>query len=286
MHNYKNMKRIFDIKVLLIIIITSLLVSCEINDPIDNIVKVGKVAPHVFWELPSSSVNAGDKVPFYAQYYTTSAEEIDRLEVWYDINEVSVRTVSCPLVSSFKYTVSSTKTVLSREFQEIENYKHEPTNWLTLKKAYILDTAFQTSKTLRQLDWKEVKTFDEAKFNAYFPTGFAVQFKDSMYNLLKVADFRKIMVSLNLMTSNEFIACTDSVPNPNTGGKDYFIKEDKKSELKSKYDGIQFKDLIYDASTQLYKVEYSKAYKLGARLKVIDKTGIEGIADKKDIELR
>ncbi len=280
------MKRILDIKLLLIILMTSLLVSCEINDPIDNIVKVGKVAPHVFWELPSSSVNAGDKVPFYAQYYTTSNEEIDRLEVWYDINEVSVRTVSCPLVSSFKYTVSSTKTVLSREFQEIENYKHEPTNWLALKKAYILDTAFQTSKTLRQLDWKEVKTFDEAKFNAYFPTGFAVQFKDSMYNLLKVADFRKIMVSLNLMTSTEFIACTDSVPNPNTGGQDYFIKEDKKSVLKTKYEGIQFKDLIYDASTQLYKVEYSKAYKLGARLKVIDKTGIEGVADKKDIELR
>ena len=280
------MKRILDIKLLLIILMTSLLASCEINDPIDNIVKVGKVAPHVFWELPSSSVNAGDKVPFYAQYYTTSNEEIDRLEVWYDINEVSVRTVSCPLVSSFKYTVSSTKTVLSREFQEIENYKHEPTNWLALKKAYILDTAFQTSKTLRQLDWKEVKTFDEAKFNAYFPTGFAVQFKDSMYNLLKVADFRKIMVSLNLMTSTEFIACTDSVPNPNTGGQDYFIKEDKKSVLKTKYEGIQFKDLIYDASTQLYKVEYSKAYKLGARLKVIDKTGIEGVADKKDIELR
>ena len=136
------------------------------------------------------------------------------------------------------------------------------------------------------MDWKEVKTFDEAKFNAYFPTGFAVQFKDSMYNLLKVADFRKIMVSLNLMTSTEFIACTDSVPNPNTGGQDYFIKEDKKSVLKTKYEGIQFKDLIYDASTQLYKVEYSKAYKLGARLKVIDKTGIEGVADKKDIELR
>lgn len=280
------MKKILDIKLLSMLTIASFLTSCEINDPIDNIVKVGKVAPHVFWELPSSSVNAGDKVPFYAQYYTTSNEEIDRLEVWYDINEVSVRTVSCPLVSTFKYTVSSTKTVLSREFQEIDNYKHKPTNWLALKKAYILDTTFQTSKTLRQLDWKEVKMFEEAKFNAYFPAGFAVQFKDSLYKLLKVADFRKIMVSLSLMTSAEFVTFTDSVPNPNTGGKDYFIKEDKKSVLKAKYDGIQFKDLIYDATTQLYKVEYSKAYKLGARLKVIDKMGIPGIADKKDIELR
>lgn len=270
----------------LVVFIGLIMTTCEINDPVDNIVKVGKVAPHVFWELPSSSVNAGDKVPFYAQYYTTSDEEIGNIEIWYDINEVTVRSVSCPLVSTFKYTVGSTKTVLSREFQKIEEFKHEPTNWLALKKAYILDTAFQTSKTLRQVDWKEVKTFDETKFNAYFATGFDVQFKDSLYTLLKVADFRKIMVSLNLMTASEFIACTDSVPNPNTGGQDYFIKEDKKPVLKSKYDGIQFKDLIYDASTQLYKVEYSKAYRLGARLKVLDKAGTTGVADKKDIELR
>jgi hypothetical protein len=280
------MKLKSNIQLLIATACTLIFAGCEINDPVDNIVRVGKVAPHVYWELPSSSVNAGDKVPFYAQYYSTSDQDIDKIEAWYDISEVTSRSVTCPLVTSFKYTVSSTKTVLAREFQQIENFSHKPANWLPLKKAYILDTAFQTSKTLRQLDWKEVKTFEEAKFNAYFPTGFAQQFKDSMYNLLKVADFRKIMVSLNLMTSAEFIACTDSVDNPNTGGKDYSIKEDKKALLKTKYDGIQFKDLIYDATTQLYKVEYVKSYKLGASLKVIDKAGIEGVAEKKTIELR
>jgi hypothetical protein len=194
--------------------------------------------------------------------------------------------VSCPLVTTFKYSISKNTTNLSREFQEISSYNHLESNWNVLKKAYILDTVFPTSKTLRSVEWKEVKTFEDVKFNAYFPTGFATQFKDSMYKLLKVADFRKIMVSLNLMTDVQFAACTDSTFNVNSGGYDYFIKEAKKPELKTKYDGILFKDLIYDPSAQIYKVEYTKIYKLNARFKAIDTKGIEGVSDKKEIELR
>lgn len=280
------MKRVLDIKLLLVFAMTSLFASCEINDSIDNVVRVGQVAPHVFWELPSNSVAAGAPVAFYAQYYPVGDKQIDRLEVWYDINENISKVVSCPLVTSFKYSVSSSTSTLSREFQKIATYKHETNNWSTLKKAYILDTIFPTSATLRTVEWKEVKTFEDAKFNAYFPTGFATQFKDSMYKLLKVADFRKIMVSLSLMTDVEFRACTDSTKNDNSGGWDYFIKEDKKPVLKTKYDGIEFKNLIYDQSAQLYKVEYAKYYKLNARFKAFDKNQIAGVSDKKEIELR
>lgn len=280
------MKRLFNIPLIVLIAVVTTFYSCEINDPVDNITKVGKTAPHVFWELPSSSVNAGNPVPFYAQYYTTSDVEIDRIEVWYDINEVVQRSVSCPLVTTFKYNISSSTTTLSREFQKISVYEHNQNNWLDLKKAYILDTVFPTSKTLRLVEWKEVKTFDSGIFDAYFPTEFPKQFKDSMYKMLKVADFRKIMVSLNLMTSAEFIACTDSTFNQNSGAYDYFLKEDKKPLLQSKYEGIAFRDLIYDQSTQTYKVEYTKQFKLNARIKVFDKEGITGIADKKEIELR
>lgn len=88
------------------------------------------------------------------------------------------------------------------------------------------------------------------------------------------------------MTDVEFKATTDSTFNLNSGAWDYFIKEDKKAELKTKYDGIEFKNLIYDQSAQIYKVEYSKYYKLNARFKAYDKDQIAGISDKKEIELR
>lgn len=280
------MKKLFDIQQLFFLLMTLLLVGCEINDPVDNVVKVGQVAPHVYWELPTSSVTAGASVPFYAQYYTIGEAKIDHLEIWYDVNENIQRLVSCPLVTTFKYSISSSSTTLSREFQKIESFNHKETNWLSSKKAYILDTAFQTSKTLRTVEWKEVKDFDETKFNAYFSSNYAQQFKDSMYKLLKVADFRKILVSLNKMTDVEFVTYTDSVKNENTGGYDKFIIESKKPELKAKYDAILFKELIYDTSAQIYKIEYTKNYKLNACFKAFDNNQVVGISDKKEIDLR
>jgi hypothetical protein len=202
------------------------------------------------------------------------------------VNENIQTLVSCPLVTTFKYSITTNKTTLSREFQKIESFAHSENYWNAPKKAYILDTAFQTSKTLRTVEWKEVKIFDDTKLAAYFPSGFAKLFKDSMYNLLKVSDFRKIMVSLNLMTSKHFVACTDSILNPNSGLLDYSIKPDSVSILKTKYDGILFKDLIYDSSAQIYKIEYTKLYKLNARFKAYDLNQVVGISDKKEIDLR
>ncbi len=280
------MKKIFNFNILILLSATMFLISCEINDPIDNVVRVGQVAPHVYWELPSNSVTAGAPVSFYAQYYAVGDKKIDRLEVWYDVNEYESKVVSCPLVTTFKYSISANSTTLSREYQEIVSFKHKESNWNALKKAYILDTIFPTSRTLRTVEWKEVKTFDPVKFAAYFPVGFDTHFKDSLYNLLKVSDFRKIMVSLNVMTTVEFVACTDSTFNLNSGSYDYFIKTEKKPELKTKYDAIPFKDLIYDSSAQIYKVEYTRLYKLNARFKGYDTDNVAGVTDKKEIELR
>ena len=94
------------------------------------------------------------------------------------------------------------------------------------------------------------------------------------------------MVTLNVTTDVEFRDFTDSLFNNNSGTYDYFIKPEKKAELKTKYDGINFKDLIYDQSAQMYKVEYTRFYKLNARFKAFDKNQIVGIADKKEIDLR
>ena len=264
----------------------SMLASCEINDSIDSVVRVGQVAPHVFWELPTSSVNAGSTVPFYSQYYTVGDKKIDRLEVWYDVNENIQKLVSCPLVTSFKYSVSLSSSSLSRESQQIETYTHSEINWVPARKAYVIDSAFHTSRTLRTVEWKEVKVFDDTKFAAYFPASFATQFKDSMYKLMKISDFRKIMVTLNLMTTARFLACTDSTFNTNSGLWDSFIKTDSIPSIKAKYDAILFKDLIYDSSAQIYKIEYSKSYKLKACFKAYDKDQVVGITEKKEIDLR
>ena len=49
---------------------------------------------------------------------------------------------------------------------------------------------------------------------------------------------------------------------------------------------IEFKDIIFDSSAQLYKIEYRKSYSLDARIKAVDNKQVVGVSDKKTIELR
>ena len=59
--------------------ISLLFIACEKHDMMDNDVIVGQMAPQVYWEPASSTVKAGENVPFMVQYYTTTTENIDRL---------------------------------------------------------------------------------------------------------------------------------------------------------------------------------------------------------------
>ena len=127
--------------------------SCEINDQVDNIVRVGYQAPHIYWELPSTSVAAGDPVAFLAQYYVVDKDvNVDHLEVWYNVNEKVQTSVTCPLLSTFKFAMTSEKVNLSREFQKIESFNHQTNLWDATRKAFVLDSAFVTSKTLRTVE--------------------------------------------------------------------------------------------------------------------------------------
>ena len=103
----------------------ALFTSCDINDKMDEVVLVGDMAPHVYWEVGSSTVNAGKNVPFTVQYYNTSKEELDRLEVWYNLIEDESKAVSCPWTQTFTYSITSNKSVQKRISQKIIEYQHK-----------------------------------------------------------------------------------------------------------------------------------------------------------------
>lgn len=262
------------------------LTACEKNDPIDDIARIGEVAPHVYWELPSTSVVAGNPVPFRAQYYSTT-DPIDRLEIWYSIFERLEFSAMCPLVKTFTYTLSVDTTTQVRIFQKISEYAHNETNWDADKKAYILNDQFPTSSTLRPIEWAE--KYDEEKFRKLFPEGFDVQFKEGLYPKLQVDDFRSMMVALDYMTDSTFVEdymlVSDEI-NPNTGKYDISIRPEKVDELKQMFDQTPFEKLVYRPSDQVYVLSYTKSYSLEARFKAFDTAGIEGYAEKKTIELQ
>jgi len=269
--------------------ISLLFIACEKHDMMDNDVIVGQMAPQVYWEPASSTVKAGENVPFMVQYYTTTTENIDRLEVWYNIIEDEAKAVSSPWVSTFTYSVTSNKSLEKRVSQKISTYAHEPNSWNDSVRAFMFKTTFPTSNTLASVTWSKPATFDNDKMVKYFGTTFMTQFKDSLFKLMKPKDFQKMYLGLNLL--DNFKIYIDSVKNENTGGWDYVFPKDLQGNrtipktLVDLYATIPFSDIIFNKTTNVYDVDYSRSYRINANIKAFDKKGVAGLGIVKEISL-
>ncbi|VBB48054.1 conserved hypothetical protein [uncultured Paludibacter sp.] len=270
--------------IFILIIGLSLFISCDKHDSMDNDVIVGQMAPHVYWEVGSSTVTAGNDVPFTVQYYTTSQTLIDHLEVWYSVQKDESRTVNCPWVTTFKYTITSSISTQERASQQISIFQHNSDNWNDSLRAYYFTSTFPTSVTLSSTTWVKPASFaadDSAKMVKYFGSNYMQHFKDSLFNLMKVKDFQNMYLGLNLV--DNFKTYIDSVANPNTGGYDYVFPEVSPGNrpvpqiLVDLYKTIPFSDLIYNKSNNNYDVEFTRGYTLKPVLKAIDEKGVAGI---------
>lgn len=279
------MKNIFKTMLCLIGVVS--LVACEINDPVDDWARIGQETPHTIWELSSTKVKAGDSLSFKGQYYTNGVK-IDRTEVWYDLTESKIMEAKCPFVS-FNYSLSVDITSPAREEQSIIRYNHSESNWDMVRRAYVVNEKFPISNTLRPVEWKDVVNFDYEKFSMLFPDTFATAFKNGLYDKLElvtnIPDYRAVLITTGMLTVEDFNLCLDSTFNENSQSYDKFIKEDKKVELKSKYDNIPFEELIYKSSESKYQISYLRSYRIGATFRVYDENNNQGISEKFEIEI-
>ncbi len=275
------------IKITFLLLSLASFTACEVNDPVDDWARIGQQVPHTIWELSSTQVKAGDSLAFKAQYYT-NGEEIENMAVWYDLTENISMTATCPIVS-FNYSLSIDKSTLSRENQMIINYSHSESYWDSVKKAYIFNGKFPTSSTLRPIEWKDVVDFDMNKFQSLFPDTFATAFKKGLYEKLakteQLSDYRTLLVTAGNMTVEEFNACLDSTYNSNSASYDKFVKNEKVTDLKSKFDAIPFEDLIYRSVESKYQINYLRSYTIGATFRVFDKKKNQGITEKLSIKI-
>lgn len=265
--------------------ITLLLGGCDKNDLFDKVATIGKQAPQVYWELTSSTANAGDSVFFRAQYYSVDIP-VDYSQVWYNVMENITIGATCPLVTTFKYNVSYSTSEEVRQFSPVITYPHSESYWSSERKAYMIEHKFPTSSTLTAYDWKNVGTFDPEIYNKLFPDTFATSFRQNLYKQMQVDDFRKVFVTVYEMEETEFIQFVDSVYNDNSAGYDYFIKPDLVASVKNKFDEIPFEDLLYNTTDKVYQIEYSKEYELKGRFQAIDKNGVIGVSETKTINLQ
>lgn len=263
-----------------------LLSACAKHDFFDEISITGDVGPQAYWEVESSTVTAGSAMSFIVQYYYTAAD-IDRSEVWYNILETEDKTVSCPWVTSFTYSISSVRTEEKRISQKIQEYPHSLAVWSDSLHAYTFKSGFSVSATLSSFSWSKPEVFDYDKMGTYFGAGYMEHFKDSLRNLMKFADYKNMMTKLNLV--DDFKQYTDSTFDANSDSYIYHFPKDAGGntpvpvDIKNLYDGITFDRLIEGDSG--YNVEYKRSYSMNAILRVYDKRGIYGATVSKEIDI-
>lgn len=266
------------------VIVLSATVACDKHDSMDDNVIVGKMAPHVYWELGTSSVAAGDSIPFTAQYYTTSSTDIDRMEVWYSVLKTELRTVACPWTTTFKYSITSTKESLQRVSEKVAHFPHRADTWNSTIRAYAVGYKFPTSNTLTSTSWVKPVAFasvDSVQMKSYFGEQFMQHFKDSLYTMMKVKDFQNMYLGLNLV--DNFKPYLDSVFNANTNQYEYYFPKDASgnrpvpTDIANIYQTIPFADLIFNNKNNNYEVEFIRYYTLKPVFKVIDKDQISGV---------
>jgi len=260
--------------------------SCEKHDFFDENAITGNVGPQAYWEIGSSTVSAGSNMTFAVQYYSTVAD-IDHSEVWYNITEVLEKNVTCPWVTTFTYSISSITSEQKRIAQKIKEYPHSLAVWSDSLRAYTFTESFPVSGTLKPFAWVKPDVFDSTKMETYFGAGYMEHFKDSLYNLMKFADFKNMILGMSLLEN--FKQYTDSTFDINSNGYVYHFPKDQSGNtpvpvaIKDLYDGITFKQLIEGSSG--YNVEYKRTYYIEARMRVYDTKNVYGTTVSKKIDI-
>lgn len=274
----------------ILMIATGVMTACDKHDSLDEQVFIGKMAPQVYWEVPSTTVSAGDDVAFSAQYYTTGDRPVSYCEVWYNTIETEDKQVSAPWVTCTTYSiVSSSVTERMTESGTQVKYMHDEANWNAKQRAYQFKATFPTSYTKSKTEWKN-KEWDSTLVVRYFGENFMQHFKDSLETILK-ADLDKSYVDYKTLyiakggDERIFISqYTDSAFNDNTQTYDKFFKNHElPAAVDSLYQACTFGDLIDSKGEK--SISYKKQYSLKATLRCYDDQGTYGFALYKEIKL-
>lgn len=265
-----------------------LFASCEIHDPIDDLVRPGYRASNVYWEIGSANVTAGSDIPFTAQYWVEESD-ISYVGVWYNVQR--------SLNYSFTYggnvfTFTHDTVAEVREFQEIKTIQHSPDFYSPEKKAYVLEETFPTSYTLSSLVLEEASVFSLSNtlVNQVVPANLKEMFYKQLFDVLNYEQLKEILVTANELIDIEAfdahfenVLVEDGAEVPNYT---MVMKPDSKPVLYAFFQQVPFPSLVYDKVEQFYRFNYSSVYVLNSQLKVTTSNGTENASKMAAIELR
>lgn len=157
------------------------LASCSVHDPFADNMDLGQIVPTVSWEF-STVAKAGGMVKFTGKYYTSSEHRIDHSEVWAMVTRESSASATCMLTTSLKYTKTVNTADTVRNAYLIQKYDHSKAEWDGHE--YVLVDSFPVSQTFVPVTWYEPETWDQDRFDLYYPSTFQEEFKSTVINYL------------------------------------------------------------------------------------------------------
>lgn len=159
------------------------LTSCETNDTLGEHLTLGQEVPTCSWEVGSTVCKAGESFSFHGKYTIPEGRTGKYCEVWYRTmrSETAAATVALAGSSlSYTKTYSSSDTV--RAYQPIVRVDHSQAQWTN--HMFEIDGNVEVSRTLSPVSWLNAETWDADRFNSYYPTNFAEEFKAEVINYL------------------------------------------------------------------------------------------------------
>ncbi|MBR5331994.1 MAG: hypothetical protein IKV32_01665 [Muribaculaceae bacterium] len=189
--------------------------SCEKNDPFANHLEIGERVPTVYWEVGSTAAKAGESFSFKGTYYTVDGATPAYSQVWWDVLRTDELDVTAKLAgSSFSYKKNGgAKDLLVRTNEHSEEFAHSLAKldtvlvdryytyydsvkgeWVVNQDSivqglqpltqYSITGEVPVSETLTPVNWNSPKEWDDKKFEAYFPEGFADAFEKEVDSLI------------------------------------------------------------------------------------------------------
>ncbi|MFR9166118.1 MAG: hypothetical protein ACLVKO_07855 [Dysgonomonas sp.] len=271
---------------ILFLMACSIITACTINDPVDDVINVGKFGPTAYWEIKSTEITAGDSIYFKLQYYPNDGKTISGFEAWYTTYCKTEKSVTCPLIRTTTVRRASDTTELVRAFQGIASYPHLETYWTDSTLTYLVNSGIPTSYTLNSESMPD-NVFDKNAFEKNFGIGYLENFQDEIYSKAEVSDLNTILTTTFSRVSEErFRIYIDTLPlDPVTGKIPYTIKKEYQDTVRNLFYSIPADSLLYDGSTKSFKIIYKKSYSVDAQIKVIDNENISTMTEVKTIKL-
>lgn len=159
------------------------LTSCETRDTLGEHLIDGQEVPTCSWEVGSTVCKAGESFTFHGKYTIPEGRTGKYCDVWYRVNREESAGVTVALAgSSLSYTKSYSALDTMRAYQPVVRLDHSLAVWTN--HMYEIDGEVEVSRTLAPVTWVDAETWDQERFDSYYPAGFADEFKATVIDYL------------------------------------------------------------------------------------------------------